>query len=95
MRRHYLITYDISDDKRRTKLFKLLQGEGDRVQYSVFFCDNNPMELARLRAAITEIIHHKEDQVILLDLGPAQHPLDNGLQIIGAPYKPLVRTIVV
>lgn len=31
-RRHFLITYDVADDKRRTKLFNLLQGEGDHAQ---------------------------------------------------------------
>lgn len=94
-RRHYLVSYDISDDKRRNKLFNLLEGEGDRVQYSVFFCDCNAMELARLRARIAEIIHHRDDQVLLLDLGPAEHPLAHNLDVLGAPYKPPARVIVV
>lgn len=34
----YLITYDISDDKRRKKVSDLLEGYGVRVQYSVFEC---------------------------------------------------------
>ena len=94
-RRHYLITYDISSDKRRTKLFNMLQGEGDHAQYSVFFCELNAMELASLRARITQTIHDREDQVLILDLGSAQRPLDNGLEVLGTPYDPLTRTIVV
>ena len=94
-RRHYLVSYDVSDDKRRARLAKLLEGEGDRVQYSVFFCDCNPAERARLRTRVTEIIHHLEDQVLVLDLGPAEHPLDHGLEVLGAPYNPQVRTLVV
>lgn len=94
-RRHYLVSYDIADDKRRTQTFKLLEGEGDRVQYSVFFCDCNPAELARLRARLDSIIHHSEDQVLLLDLGPAAHPLHEGLEVLGKPYNPAVRTLVV
>lgn len=35
----YLISYDIAVDKRRTKIAKLLEGFGQRVQYSVFECD--------------------------------------------------------
>jgi len=66
-RRHYLITYDVSDDKRRTRLFKLLEGEGDHAQYSVFFCDLTPAELASTRARITELIHDREDQVLILN----------------------------
>jgi len=34
----YLVSYDIVDDKRRSKLAKVLQGYGNRVQYSVFEC---------------------------------------------------------
>ncbi len=37
-RRVYLCTYDVSDDKRRSRLFSLLQDHGDHVQYSVFLC---------------------------------------------------------
>ena len=94
-RRHFLVSYDIADDKRRTKLFNLLLGEGDHVQYSVFFCECNPTEKARLRSKITEIIHHKDDQVLVLDLGPATTPLDTGLEVFGQPYQPMVRTLVV
>lgn len=32
----YLISYDITADKRRNALAKLLEGFGSRVQYSVF-----------------------------------------------------------
>ena len=32
----YVVTYDISNDKRRTKLSDILEGYGVRVNYSVF-----------------------------------------------------------
>lgn len=32
----YLVSYDIADDKRRLKVAHLLEGWGERVQYSVF-----------------------------------------------------------
>ena len=34
----YLVSYDIPDDKRKTKLAKTIKDFGDRVQYSVFEC---------------------------------------------------------
>lgn len=34
----YVISYDISNDRLRNKLAKLLEGHGRRVQYSVFEC---------------------------------------------------------
>ena len=52
-RRHFLITYDVSDDKRRTTIFNTLQGNGDHAQFSVFLCQLNATELARLRAAFS------------------------------------------
>mgnify|MGYP006272798683 CR=1 FL=1 len=94
-RRRYLITYDIADDKRRTKLFKTLQGEGDHAQYSVFFCECDEAELAALRATITEIIHHDDNQVLILDLGPGANLLEASLEIIGKHYKPPTRVLVV
>lgn len=94
-RRHYLVTYDVSDDKRRTRLFDYLEGEGDHAQYSVFFCDLSAAELANLRARITDIINDRQDQVLILDLGLADEPLDRGLEVLGQPYKPLTRVTVV
>ena len=94
-RRHYLVSYDVSDDKRRTRLFKLLEGEGDHAQYSVFFCELSAAELASLRAAIVSIIHERDDQVLILDLGPGDRPMDQGLEVLGSPYDPLTRTLVV
>ena len=94
-RRHYLITYDVSSDKRRNRLFTTLSGEGDHAQYSVFFCDLNRAELASLRACISDIINDREDQVLILDLGQADRSLDHGLEVLGSPYEPLTRTLVV
>jgi CRISPR-associated protein Cas2 len=83
----------MSDDKRRTRLYKILLGQGDHAQYSVFFCELSEMELAHLRANITEIIHEREDQVLVLDLGPANRSLDYGLEVFGAPYEPDIRPL--
>lgn len=35
----YLISYDITSNRLRTKVAKILEGYGKRVQYSVFECD--------------------------------------------------------
>jgi len=44
-----LISYDIVDDKKRTKLAHKLKDFGPRVQKSVFEADVNESELERLR----------------------------------------------
>jgi len=94
-RRHYLIAYDISDDKRRTRVFETLMGQGEHVQYSVFFCELNPQELAVLRGKLLELIHTGADQVILLDLGEIHNPLENILDCLGMSYNPKTRVQVV
>lgn len=37
-----IISYDISDDKLRTKFSKYLEKFGHRIQYSVFEIENSP-----------------------------------------------------
>lgn len=95
MRRRYFVTYDISDDKRRAKVFKALEREGDHVQYSVFTCDLNQQELVRLTAELREIIHHREDQVLLLDLGNADRLPDSFISAVGRAYQTPCPPIVV
>ena len=94
-RRHYLVCYDISDDHRRDKVFHQLEGRGDHAQYSVFFCQLNPRELAELRSSLTHIINHQEDQVLLVDLGPAHNPLDGGIECLGKSFQPQARAVVI
>lgn len=94
-RRHYVVTYDISDDRRRTDVFRALLGQGDHAQYSVFFCELNDRELANLRAKLRSFINAAEDQVLIVDLGRATRPLDIGIECLGRPYDPPVRTLIV
>lgn len=51
MKNFILITYDITNTKRRNKVSKTLVGYGKRVQYSVFECflTNTDFELLKKR----------------------------------------------
>jgi len=95
MRRHYLITYDIADDKRRTTVFEQLKDHGDHAQFSVFFCQLNRRELAELRGMMQNSIHEQEDQVLILDLGPEHNPLDAQIECLGLAYDPTPRCMIV
>ena len=97
MRRRYLITYDVADDKRRMNIFKALRNRGDHVQYSVFICELNEREYASLRGELKEYVNHNQDQVLILDLGLADNTLEigQGLDCIGQGYRPPQRVIVV
>lgn len=50
-----LVSYDISDDKVRTKFSKFLEQYGHRIQYSVFRIKNSK----RILKNIIEEIEHK------------------------------------
>ncbi|MCS7240997.1 MAG: CRISPR-associated endonuclease Cas2 [Candidatus Bipolaricaulota bacterium] len=83
----YIVTYDISDPKRWRQVFKLLQGYGEHVQLSVFRCDLDPLQVARLTNALRALIHHREDQVILLRLGPSNEHTLREITVIGKPRE--------
>jgi CRISPR-associated protein Cas2 len=89
MRRSYLIAYDISHDKRLRKVFQTMRAYGDHLQYSVFECQLTPTDLIRLRAELAAIIHHDEDQVLFVDLGPAEGRGDRVITALGKPYTNL------
>ena len=94
-RRRYLVTYDVAEDKRRTRIFETLRDCGDHAQYSVFFCELNPTELALLRIELREHLHEREDQILILDLGKAENPLESGMECLGKGYDPPGRVLVV
>lgn len=94
-RRRYLYTYDVSDDKRRNQVFKTLRDYGNHAQYSVFFCELTSIEGLELNAQLRSHIHEREDQVLILDLGHAENPLDAGLDCLGRAYVPESRVVVV
>ncbi len=69
----YVITYDIADDKRWRRIFRIMKGYGEWLQLSVFQCRLNRIRIVQLQAELNETIHHKEDHVLILDLGPVDN----------------------
>jgi len=59
----YLVSYDIPDDRRRTKLAKAMKDFGDRVHYSVFECILSGDLLDKMVARIEDIVEDGEDSV--------------------------------
>ena len=96
MRRFFLVSYDIVNDKRRSRIAKLMLGYGERIQYSVFCCQLNQREILRLQEDIKQIIHTDEDQVLFLNAGKVigQNPLPE-LQYIGRTWIPEARVQIV
>ncbi|MFA7237279.1 MAG: CRISPR-associated endonuclease Cas2 [Phycisphaeraceae bacterium] len=94
-RKHYLISYDVADDKRRNRIFETMQDHGNHTQFSVFLCQLDSAELATLRGVLSGIVHDKQDQVLIVDLGPATHDLDNSIETIGRTFVPTPRANIV
>lgn len=59
----YVIAYDIPDDRRRTKVHKILSGFGTWTQYSLFECFLSKKELVQLRAKLAKHLEDTQDSV--------------------------------
>lgn len=96
MRRFYLVSYDITDDRRRARIFKLLRGWGERVQFSVFCCQLNPRERHSLVGELKARMNNDEDQTLFVDAGPVggERPIPE-INYVGKVWQPEQRTQVV
>ncbi len=95
MRNTYLVTYDICNAKRLRKVFKTMRDFGDHLQYSVFECQFHPIDLAKCRHTLGEIIKHDEDQVLFINLGPTEGRGERVIDAIGKPYSPICAPCIV
>lgn len=57
------VSYDIVDDKRRTRLAKKMLNFGQRVQYSVFECNLTKQQFAEMKKQILPLLDHQEDSL--------------------------------
>lgn len=90
MRNRYLVAYDIADGRRLRLVHRCITGFGDPLQYSVFVCDLTHRELIALRFALRDIIDHRQDAILIVDLGPSQTTERSRFEFIGI-HRPLPR----
>ena len=91
----YVVTYDIGDVKRWRAVFKLMNGYGEWLQLSVFQCRLTRRRHADLVATLDQIIHHKDDHVILVDLGTAENVEPRVISLGKASFAPIERAPVI
>ncbi len=58
-----VVSYDVPDDRRRTKLANALKDFGERVQYSVFEFLLTEEQVATMRGRIEALVDAAEDSV--------------------------------
>jgi CRISPR-associated protein Cas2 len=85
MRQTYVVSYDVSDPKRLRKVYKTMLGYGDHLQLSVFRCELSAREMVELRSALEGIISKTEDQVLFVDVGPADGRGAGSFSTLGRP----------
>ena len=90
----YIVTYDIRDQKRWRKVFKLMQGYGEWLQLSVFQCRLTARRQAELIATLDELIHHDEDHILLMDIGATETVVPK-VTSLGKDFKPVEREPVI
>jgi CRISPR-associated protein Cas2 len=83
MRACYVVSYDISDDKRLRRVHRIMRGFGEPLQYSVFRCVLSLSERILLLETLTPLINHREDQVLLINLGPADGRGAESIEVVG------------
>ena len=86
-RHTYLVCYDIANDRRLRKVFKVCKNHGTHLQFSVFECDLTPRELIHLQRELKAEIKQDEDQVLFVSLGPAEGRGDRVISSLGLPYS--------
>ena len=90
----YIVAYDISDPKRWRRVFRLMNGYGEWLQLSIFQCRLTAQQHAELIALLDSIIHHKDDHLVLLDLGLAEHVVPRVVSL-GKTFTPVTREALI
>ena len=61
---YVVVSYDIEDDKRRTRIHKTLKNFGEWVQFSVFECNLTKQQYLKLRDKLDHLIKKEDNDSI-------------------------------
>jgi CRISPR-associated protein Cas2 len=78
----YLVAYDISSDRRRTRVHKILSGFGQWTQYSVFECFLTEKQYVQLRRRLDQTLEASHDSVRFY---PLCQNCQNRVETVGSP----------
>jgi CRISPR-associated protein Cas2 len=63
--RSWLLSYDIRDKKRLSRVYRIASNLGIQINYSVYYLELEPKRLAQMLAALTKVIDRRVDFVRL------------------------------
>lgn len=92
--RLYIVAYDVADQRRWRRVFRIMKGYGRWLQLSLFQCRLTARRRADLSARLEKEIHHKEDHVLIVDLGPADK-VDPKVESLGKPFESVKREAII
>lgn len=98
-RRHILVAYDISDERRVKRVQRVVGDVAERVQLSVYCGQFSRKDLVVLKERLRQVMNQRDDQVIFLDLGEVAERDDDaanlGMEVLGRGWQPKVRANLV
>ncbi|GAB4529129.1 MAG: CRISPR-associated endonuclease Cas2 [Amphiplicatus sp.] len=92
--RFYIVTYDIADPKRWRRVFRIMKGYGRWLQLSVFQCRLTARRRAEMSARLEKEIHHRDDHVLIVDVGPADR-VDPKVESLGKTFESVKREAII
>ena len=83
MRNLYLVSYDIRDQKRWRRVYRIAKGYGVQIQYSVFYCFLSSKERVMLITDLDSVIDHASDRVLLANIGGSGTDIEQKVEFLG------------
>lgn len=83
----YVVSYDIREPKRLIAVHKIMMGYGQPLHYSVFKCDLSAKAREEMVSDLNKIINHREDRIMIIDMGPADGRVRERVSFLGKKQK--------
>ena len=87
-----VIMYDISDNRTRTRLFKLLKRYGEPVQLSIFEAIISEVQFAEMRGEVTRLLGSDAGQVRYYEICQT---CNQGIKVFGQARTTILPSIYI
>jgi CRISPR-associated protein Cas2 len=91
----YVVSYDIMDPKRLQRVHRKMKGFGEAIHYSVFRCNLDPKGRVKLEEALTDLIKHNVDRVMIIDLGSVDGSVEKRIEFLGVRPAEMERKAII